>query len=304
MATKRKAPAKGASSTSRKKPAGQTGSTGSRSQAKPKRAPGKKTAKAPKKKKTNSGSLIQRLLKRAQSPRRRAKVRSKKGLFSLSPGTIQTMYGLAAGLVLSGIVLWLLWPSPAPKTHKPSSKANNVDIIVEKPPRLAPPEKSPVYEEKGTVFNRRLALTDAAILQTLKANGLGGAAVRFNRIRNVVEGGLHYERAEMGLDLGTLSPARVEEKLLDALARLDFPVTLTSPGTDGKEIRLEVRLDGHLTHSIRLHPVPPPEQEQARGPRHRAAIIIDDLGKPSQAGRPVRRVGSGADPGRFCPTAR
>ena len=280
MATKRKAPVKGASSTSRKKSAAGGGSKSGTGAKRPvRKKPAKKKAGGP-------GDLIQRLLKRAGSPRKRAASRAKKkGLFSISPGTLQVMYGLAAGLVLSGAVLWLLWPSPPEKAHKESSKEDNVQIIVEKPSRPAPAEKSPVasakvqvYEENAALFNRHLALTDAAILQTLRSNGLGGTAVRFNRIRNVVEDGLHYERAEMALDLGDLPPAKVEEKLLDALGRLNFPVTLISPGTEGEEIRLEVRLEGRLTHLIRLHPGPARAQERAEGPRRRAAIIIDDLG--------------------------
>ena len=286
MAVKRKAPVKGASSSS-KKGSASSGSkkTGTGAGGTKKTGPARKTPKkTPARKQT--GDLIGRLLQRASSPRQRGRARAaKKGLFSLSPKTLQTMYGLALGLVISGLAIWLLWPSSESKTNKGSAK---LQVIVEesKPGDKAPVAgdktpvsgaKAPVYEEKADSFNRHLALTDAIILQTLRANGLDGSAVRFSRVRNVVEGGVHFERAELALELGDRSPAGIEEKLLHNLGRLSFPVTLTSQGAEGEEARLMVWLDGHLTHTIRLHLVPPKAEEET-AQRARAAIIIDDLG--------------------------
>jgi polysaccharide deacetylase 2 family uncharacterized protein YibQ len=309
-----------------KKPAAATRKRGGRAetQAKPKPRP-KPRRKAARPKKAKAPGLG-RLLQRALAIRDKAAGRARaKGAVLLSSTTRQVMYGLALGLVLSGLVIWLLWPlarTPLEPPAKPSAKAapgppgparpepaqpKAVDSAKVRPAETAPAPtpvrpaearprppaetlplppnnnfsngaKGPAYEEEGPAFHRQLARTDARLLATLKELGLTDQAVRFSRVKNVVEGSLYYERVELGLTLTDQTPERLAEGLLQGLSALDFPATVTASASDS----LEVRVGGHLTHLLRLERLKPlpslPPREPAREKLPLAAIIIDDLG--------------------------
>ncbi|MBW1713106.1 MAG: divergent polysaccharide deacetylase family protein, partial [Deltaproteobacteria bacterium] len=168
---------------------------------------------------------------------------------------------------------------PSAKEAAPARRPQPPATVQTRPPK----DRKPAYEESVLAFHRHLALTDATILAALRGMGLSDQAIRVSRVWNVVEGGLHYERAEMGLDLKGLSPAKLEERLLSALSGLDFPVTLTLGEDQGGLNSLAVWLDGHLTHSLRINHLPAPEPSGRAQPL--AAIIIDDLGYHPQGDR-------------------
>jgi len=211
----------------------------------------------------------------------------------LSPQTIQILLGLSLGLVLSAIIIWLVWlaapdepgvkssakQGSAPREDGGEAKGRPGIVVVEPQGASVQSSKPPAYEEKGLAFHRHLALTDAAIVGALGRMGLPDEALKFNRIKNVVEDGLFYERVEIGLDLESVPLSQVEEKLLEALAGLDFGVSLTSTEASEERTVLLVWLGGHLTHTLRLshrppdRAAPPPESK-----RPLAALIIDDLG--------------------------
>ena len=211
--------------------------------------------------------------KRPASPLARIPGISKAGSFFLGLGPLPGGI-LAACLVL--LVVWLLLPGP--------------DHPVKPPPQPTPRKEAPasparfkaedfIYEERSPDFNRHLALTDAAIISGLRSAGLADEAIQVSRVVNVVQEGLAFERAEMEMDLADRQVAEVEEVLLAALGRLDFPVTLSSSGEQESAYRLEVWLDGRLSHTLIFTPAPP----MALGLRGKGAIIIDDLGYHPQS---------------------
>lgn len=291
MASSKRPPTKKKASTK----TGKKAKPGGRRPAKKKSGP--KTKAKTRQKKAPQG-LLERLLARTEARAGQGRKRSAKGrnskILGVKPQTLQIMYGVGLGLILAGVILWLMWSgpngSPSPETGPPAKQTAKRAAKQTAPPSQPAPRAKPaprpqsaparpVYEEERPAFQRHLALTDATILAALKSLGISDKAVRFSRVVNVVEAGVHFERAEMGLDIKGLSPEKVEEGLLAAFARLDFPVTLNSGERTARLDTLEIKLDGRLTHTLRLNHLPPPAPTKtAAGKRPKAAIIIDDLG--------------------------
>lgn len=224
--------------------------------------------------------------------------------------------GLAAGVVLGIVLAWLI-RSPAPpvarldaaakakaesgirsETRSAARSASSEDRttvnLPSDPARSTPPQTSPAYVEQADRFQRHLALADGAIMSAIRQAGLSETAVRFNRITNVAAKGIQYEQAEIGLDLGSVSPERFSRLVTEALERLGVPAGLMSVARDGEGERLEIWLDDRLTHGLDLTPsrstgqASPPKESTPQtetGPLPRAVIIIDDLGWHPQGDR-------------------
>ncbi len=207
-------------------------------------------------------------------------------LDKLLSGRRAIFLGVGLGLVLGGAIIWLATafmtpthpapPSPGPVTPSPPSASFAPTAPAGPAAEAPPPAPEAVYEEPQDKFARRLAQLDAAIIQAIEAAGLSRQAALFDRVRHVVDQGVAYEQAEMGLDLGRVPLARFTAALDAGLGRLDFGVAVMPDAKDPN--RLEVRLDGRLTHLLLLRPAPPERPAPPAGEPAMAAVIIDDLG--------------------------